>query len=296
MGGTDIEKNISSLVLKKAFEIGREIEAKALFVYADVYPEFRGLEEEKEVFDIYLVAKTEERFKEADEIVGQVLLVPDIPLSRMDQIKVAIMMAISKNLIEMGDKVVCLSGLPDFGFLDTLVVLEIGKEFEMLTSKRIIDFTKEIEPKVFEEVVRIAVEIANEGREGKPVGTCFIIGDSQEVKKYTEQMVINPFKGYPDEEKNVLKYSLRDTIKEFSQLDGAFVIRGDGMIKTAGAFIKTDVVPEKLPQGWGSRHYSAAAITNVTSAIAVTVSQTSGDVRIFKGGYSIMEIEKPLWQ
>ncbi|HDH12876.1 MAG TPA: hypothetical protein ENG83_11890 [Nitrospirae bacterium] len=44
---------------------------------------------------------------------------------------------------------------------------------------------------------------------------------------------------------------------------------------------------------WGTRHYSAAAITNITSAIAVTVSQSTGDVRIFKGGYPIMEIEKP---
>ena len=148
--------------------------------------------------------------------------------------------------------------------------------------------------KVFEELVYIAIEIANEGREGRPVGTTFVLGDSENVLKYSQQMVLNPFKGYSEKHRIIYAVDVRETVKEFAQLDGAFVIRKDGIIESAGAFLKADLIPEKLPQGWGARHYSAAAITNVTNALAITVSQSSGDVRIFKGGIPIIEIEKPL--
>ncbi|MBN1521608.1 MAG: diadenylate cyclase [Candidatus Aureabacteria bacterium] len=285
---------ISRLVLKKAFEIGTDIKAKALFIYADVCPDVDLMDEAKEIFDIYLVAKTDQILKKAENIVGKVLLVPDIPLTRMGQIKVAMMMAVTQDLLKKGDKVVCLAGVPRFGYLDTLVVMEIGREFEMITSKSIIDFTKDIDPKVFEEIVRLAVEIANEGREGKPVGTCFIIGDSKDVIRHTRQMILNPFKGYSEKERSINNTDVKETVKEFAQLDGAFIISRDGIIETAGAFLESETVPEKLPQGWGARHYSAAAITSITKALAITVSQSTGDVRIFKGGVPIMEIEKPL--
>jgi diadenylate cyclase len=107
-------------------------------------------------------------------------------------------------------------------------------------------------------------------------------------------MVLNPFKGYTENYRAIFDPDVRETVKEFAQLDGAFIIRKDGVIESAGAFLKADLIPEKLPQGWGARHYSAAAITNVTNALAITVSQSTGDVRIFKGGIPIIEIEKPL--
>ena len=290
---TEFEYRISKSFLKKAFEIAREIKAKAVFIYADICPDIGHIEEKKEQFDIFLVAKTKKIYKNAKKIVGRVLLVPDIPLTRMGQIKIAVMMTVPQNLLKKGDRVVCLSGVSKFGFLDTLVVLEIGKEFEMLTSDRIIDFIKDVDPKVFEELVRIAVEIGSEGREGKSIGTCFVMGDAAEVKKRSRQMILNPFKGYPDSRRNILNPELKETIKEFAQLDGAFIVRKDGIIDTAGAFLESEIIKKELPQGWGARHLSAAAITTITKAIAVTVSQSTGDVRIFKGGYPVMEIEKP---
>jgi DNA integrity scanning protein DisA with diadenylate cyclase activity len=172
--------------------------------------------------------------------------------------------------------------------------MEVGKESEVITSEQIIDFAKDVDQKVFEEIVYIAIEIANEGREGRPIGTTFVIGDSENVLKYSQQMVLNPFKGYSEKHRIIYNTDVRETLKEFAQLDGAFIITKDGIIESAGTFLKADLIPEKLPQGWGARHYSAAAITNVTNALAITVSQSSGDVRIFKGGIPIIEIEKPL--
>jgi DNA integrity scanning protein DisA with diadenylate cyclase activity len=285
---------ISRLVLEKAFEISKSIKAKALFLYVDICPDFKLIDRAKESFNIYLVARTEKMYKQVENLVDKVLLVPNIPLTRMGQIKVAVMIAISQNLLSTGDLVVCLSGVPNFGIIDTLVVMEVGKESEVITSEQIIDFTKDVDQKVFEELVYIAIEIANEGREGRPVGTTFVLGDSENVLKYSQQMVLNPFKGYSEKHRIIYAADVRETVKEFAQLDGAFVIRKDGIIESAGAFLKADLIPEKLPQGWGARHYSAAAITNVTNALAITVSQSSGDVRIFKGGIPVIEIERPL--
>ncbi|UCB45571.1 MAG: diadenylate cyclase [Spirochaetota bacterium] len=285
---------ISRLVLEKAFEISKSIKAKALFLYVDICPDYRLIKSAKEDFNIYLVARTEDMYKQVENLVDRVLLVPNIPLTRMGQIKVAVMMAISQNLLRTGDLVVCLSGVPNFGIVDTLVVMEVGKESEVITSEQIIDFTKDVDQKVFEEIVYIAIEIANEGREGRPVGTTFVLGDSENVLKYSKQMVLNPFKGYSEKHRIIYDADVRETVKEFAQLDGAFIIKKNGIIESAGAFLKADLIPDKLPQGWGARHYSAAAITNITNALAITVSQSSGDVRIFKGGVPVIEIEKPL--
>ena len=45
-----------------------------------------------------------------------------------------------------------------------------------------------------------------------------------------------------------------------------------------------------LPKGLGTRHWTAAAITNVTSALAVVVSQSTGTVRLFQEGEIILRI------
>ena len=287
---------ISRLILEKAFEIGKAIRAKGLFIYADICPNLEHLKEAKGSLNIFLIARTEQSYRKAKKLAGKALLVPNIPLTRMGQIKLAVMMAVSQNLLGTGDLVVCLSGVPSFGILDTLVVMEVGKEFEMITSERIIDLTKGVDRKVFQEIVYMAIEIANEGREGRPIGTTFILGDSQNVLNYTRQMVLNPFKGHAETDRNIFDPAVRETVKEFAQLDGAFIITRDGFINSAGVYLTADLIPEKLPQGWGARHYSAAAITQATKAIAITISQSTGDVRIFKGGVPIIEIEKPLRQ
>ena len=42
----------------------------------------------------------------------------------------------------------------------------------------------------------------------------------------------------------------------------------------------------------GARHHAAAGITAVTRATAVTVSESTGNVMVFRGGKAILEVEK----
>jgi DNA integrity scanning protein DisA with diadenylate cyclase activity len=81
---------------------------------------------------------------------------------------------------------------------------------------------------------------------------------------------------------------LKETIKELSKLDGAFVIRGNGVIVSAGTYLRTRVPPAELPSGLGARHTAAAAITVVSRAVAVVLSESTRRVSIFKSGERIM--------
>ena len=75
-------------------------------------------------------------------------------------------------------------------------------------------------------------------------------------------------------------------------MDGAFIIKGTGVIVSACATLRPALAGEAMPQGLGSRHAAAAAITANTKSIAMTLSESTGDLRIWRRGTLITEIEK----
>jgi transitional endoplasmic reticulum ATPase len=141
-----------------------------------------------------------------------------------------------------------------------------------------------IQDVILKSVLDIAAEISNEGKEGKPIGTAFIVGDSKIVLAKSKQLVLNPFEGYPYEKRLITHAEIRENIKEFAQLDGAFVIADDGYIECAGRYLTADVSGISLPEGFGTRHSSVAAITMIANAIGIVISQSGGWIRIIKKG------------
>lgn len=75
------------------------------------------------------------------------------------------------GLFKKGDKIVCLSGVPKFGYADTIVFIDVGREFEILTSDFIGDVVEAVLPEVFNAALNIACELAAQGRENRKVGT-----------------------------------------------------------------------------------------------------------------------------
>ena len=140
-----------------------------------------------------------------------------------------------------------------------------------------------ISPEIIEAILNIAIELGREGREGKKIGTAFVVGSISELNKYLKQLIINPFRGL-DEKVKINNPHIKETIKEFAQLDGVFVVDEEGYIVSAGTYLNINSSDIDLPQGFGTRHRACAAITKETSAIAITVSESGGIVRIFKEG------------
>jgi diadenylate cyclase len=225
---------------------------------------------------------------------AQILYIPNVNLTRVGRIKIAIAKGIVQGILKRGDKVVCLSGVPRFGYADSIFVIDVGKEFEILTSDFINDVLGNVLPEVFNTVLNIACELAAQGRENKKIGTIFVLGDNKKVMQLSRQMIINPFLGYSENQLNILNPELEETIKEFSSIDGAFIIKENGVLVTAGRHLNAAFGSRDFPPGLGSRHIAAAGITSVTKAVAIVISESSGNVTVFKNGKLFVTIEKPV--
>jgi DNA integrity scanning protein DisA with diadenylate cyclase activity len=134
-----------------------------------------------------------------------------------------------------------------------------------------------------EQIVQLAAEIAREGREGRKIGTMFVIGDERAVLKKSRPLILDPLQGHLPETKKIQDYNMRETAKELAQLDGAFIIAGDGTFISAARYINANSNGISLPLGLGARHVAAAAITRETKAVAIVVSESSV-VRVFNQG------------
>ncbi|GAB6062159.1 DNA integrity scanning protein DisA nucleotide-binding domain protein [Deferrisoma palaeochoriense] len=282
-------------ILYYSAEMARKIGARAVVVYADVFPGLGALREfvegEPDVSFVLVSRGASSGAVERDNV--EWVRVPGIRLTRLGQVKIAVLLGFSRGLFQRGDRLICLTGIAGSGALDTIVFMEVGEEFEMFAATGAEEISSHVNPEVFERVLDIAVALGYEGREGKPVGTTFVIGDTDNVLARSTQMVLNPFRGYPEEERNILDPALEPTIKEFAAIDGAFVIRGDGLVEAAGVYLRPEQAGEPLPRGLGTRHNAAAGITAVTKAVAVTVSESTGTVTVFRDGKILMEVERP---
>ena len=139
------------------------------------------------------------------------------------------------------------------------------------------------------DVITLAVEIAREGREGRRIGTLFVISDEETVLASSKPLILDPLWYHPDDEKHIKNPNMRETIKELAQLDGAFVVADDGTVLSAWRYINASAAGISLPLGLGSRHMAAASISKSTNCIAVVVSESSM-VRVFDNGELISEI------
>jgi len=286
-------EKLSRMIMDFAFMLAEESRAKIL-LYADVFQDPAAIDHRESSIQTILVTRAESDIPEPLLKLGTVLKIPNLKLTRTGMIKIAVTKAIAMGLLGKGDRVVCLTGIPKFGYLDNMVVIDVGKEYEILTSEYITGIFAGIHPEVFEAVLNMALELGAQGREGRSVGTIFILGDHEKVLQYARQIIMNPFAGYPEEERNILNPALKETIREFSALDGAFIIKDNGVLVSAGSHLSAALEGRDFPKGLGSRHIAAAGITAVTNSVAIVVSESTGTVRVFRKGKIFVSIEKPV--
>lgn len=175
--------------------------------------------------------------------------------------------------------------------IDSLSVIHLGEHLERLSAQDLRQLATHVPLETLRAVVDLAMEIGREGREGKPVGTMFVVGDTKRVLSMARPLNFNPFRGYSNAERDIRDRKVREQIKDIAQMEGAIVIRRDGVAEAACMYL--DVLAEgiTLSKGLGSRHWAAAAISRKTRSIAVAVSQSSGTVRIFQDGKLMLHIE-----
>jgi hypothetical protein len=287
-------ETVSREIVRHARDLARDVDARAVVLYADAlnHGELLRL---AQGMDFPTILVTCSRGEAPPPYLGSAfwIRVPDVPMSRAAQIKTALLVCLARGVLHRGDRVVCLSGVDRSKTVDTLSVFDLGSEQELLPHFDPKSFGGDVAPEVFERVLTLATQLGDEGREGRAVGALFVLGDSERVLEQSRALVLNPFQGHPESGRNVLDPALEETIKEFSALDGAFIVRGDGVVLTAGShLLPSHTASDRLAGGLGTRHGAAAAISASTDAVAVCVSQSNGAVSVYKSGHLVADIKR----
>ncbi|RLB40260.1 MAG: hypothetical protein DRH12_10270 [Deltaproteobacteria bacterium] len=288
------KKKWTQTLIQEAIKMAKRIGASAVLFYMDSTKDIEPFLDLKTDVKLILLTKRQECIDKAARLPVNPVRIPDVRLSRLGYLKMGFLSAISKGLLNEKDVIICVGGVPEQGYMDTLIIVIPELEAELFIGGNTLSFPENFRPDVFDTLMRLAMELANEGREGKPVGTTFVLGDHENVLRLSHQLVFNPFEGRPERDLHINDPRVQESIKEFAAIDGAFIIRDDGVVLAAGRYLNVAFPDLSLPQGLGARHAAAAAITNATASVAVVISESTGRVTVFKEGKILTEIERPV--
>ena len=238
-----------------------------------------------------LVAVSSPRQIEAVTKAGLIAIEVDpVEAGIAERITLALIEAVANDQLRAGAKIAVVYSGFEAETLDSLTIIRLGEHLERLSSRDLRALETSVPFETLKAVVDVAIEIGREGREGKAVGTLIVVGDVRNVIARTHTLGFDPFKGYRRKERNLRDLRVREAIKEIAQMDGAFIVARDGTVEAACRIIDAPNTGLTLPKGLGTRHWAAAAITSVTNALAVVVSQSTGAVRLFQRGEVILRI------
>ena len=278
----------TNIVARSAIRLAEEVKASAIVVSGDIQfdvvtttiPIYFASVKPKSIIE-HLVSSGIDDERQAKEITDKITREAASNIEHIENTA-----AIEQMLGQLKSGIVV--GIIGTKDSNAIVVHDIGDNPLIKTMQ---ECEERVSPEVMRAVLTIAFDVAATGREGKQVGTAFIVADEDEVMKRSHQMILNPYAGHEDEDRIVLNKQNWESIKEFAQLDGVFIVSEDGIIKAAGRYLDVDAKDITIDKGLGGRHVSAAAITRDTVSIAVTVSESGGVVRIFIDGKESMCIE-----
>ncbi len=280
---------VSDALLRAAAATAEQLDARAVVVHLDAFPGSPALWRLPRDRRLVLAGRRMSAPPELDHPDLHFVKVPMGPGADR-QVRVLLLFCLSRGLLGPEDVVVCVTGPSQGGGGDALVVTRVDRECGVAASLGAPG--ADVRTEVLERIVELACELASEGREGRPVGTVFAVGDAERVLQLSRQLVMNPFHGHPEESRNVLDPTLGETIKEFATIDGGFVVRGDGVVLSAGTYLRATDASVELAGGLGTRHHAAAAMSAATDAFCVAISASTGTVTLFKGGATLAVLER----
>ena len=274
-----------------AVRLSKVTEAHAILILVDGPTDWEQVSKEIGKQKLFVVANIEEQLAGANELgIPSVLLkMGDSPI--YERLTQAILELVADDLLAPGATVVAIYSGFESGKIDSLSFIRLPEHLGRLTARDLQKLETQVPLDTLKSVVDLAVEIGRDGREGKAVGTLFVVGDHRKVLAHSHEAGYDPVKGYKRHERNLSEPRTREGIKEIAQLDGAFIINSDGTVEASCRLIDTAPVEITMSRGLGARHWAGAAISKNTKAIAVVVSETNGTVRIFQNGETVLRVE-----
>ncbi|MBX9680109.1 MAG: diadenylate cyclase [Gemmataceae bacterium] len=287
----------TSALLKVARKLAEDLAADAILLLTETELDWDELKQHIPLTKLLVVARNK-KVHDSLRLRGDVTVL-DIdpgPSPTQELMSMALLEAIASEKLPTGAHVVALYNgigvevdMPEP--IDSISLIHLGEHLERLSAQDLRGLDTQVPLEVLRAVVDMAAEIGREGREGQPVGTMFVVGDTKKVLAMSRPLNFNPFRGYSPEERDVRDRRVREQIKDIAQLEGAIIIRRDGIAEAACMYIDAPAEGITLSRGLGTRHWAGAAISKKTKAIGIAVSQSSGSVRIFQDGQVMLQIE-----
>ncbi|MGE0610696.1 MAG: DNA integrity scanning protein DisA nucleotide-binding domain protein [Pirellulales bacterium] len=280
-------ENLSRL----AVELAKTVKADALLVLLDGPADWQKIKALEQQLIVLVAAENAECLIGAAEAGLQTVTLDmgDSPIHA--KLARALLEGVADDILRPGSRNVALYSAFEPDTIDSISVIDLGDHLGRLTVRDLQQLETSVPLDTLKHVVDLALEIGREGREGKPVGTLFVVGDHRKVMTNCHPTGFDPVKGYSVKERRLSDARVREGIKEVAQMDGAFVITTDGIVAAACQYVDASAASLTLSKGLGARHWAAAAISRKTKAIAVAVSESSGTVRIFQNGEVMLRIE-----
>lgn len=273
-----------------AIQLSASVEADALLVVVDGPSNWQQLKEKAGETQVIVAGDSEADLDGASEAGLDTVTVhlPGAPV--FDKLTQALLEGVADDILVPGAEVIAIYSGFEAGTIDSISYIQLDEHLGRLTGRDLRQLETSVPLDTLKAVVDLAVDIGREGREGKPVGTLFVVGDTRKVLSFCHPAGFDPVRGYSRKERDLRDPRTREAIKEVAQLDGAVIVSADGTVERACQIVDAAHANITLSKGLGSRHWAAAAISRVTKAISVAVSQSNGTVRLFQNGEVILRV------
>ena len=172
---------------------------------------------------------------------------PDSPI--YERLTQSVLEAVADDILTPGSSVVALYSGFDADTVDSLSVINLDEHLNRLTGRDLRQLETRVPLDTLKIVVDLAVEIGRDGREGKPVGTLFVVGDSRKVLASSRPAGFDPVRGYSRKERNLDDPRVREGIKEIAQMDGAIIVSADGVVEASCRYLDCSAADVTLSQG-----------------------------------------------
>ena len=283
----------SAAMVAAAFDLLTERNADALLILLHGATDWRRISEMSNAIDkpVIVAVDAMEDLEGAAELGLKPLALNKEKAPLLERLQHALLESAANELIRTNGEVVAVYSGFQQGRLDSISHLQLDERMRRLTSRDLQMLESRVPLQTIKTVVDLAAQIGREGREGKPVGTLFVIGDTRKVLEHSSDSGVDPFRGYNKKHRNLMDPKVQEDAKEIAQLDGAFIINSDGIIERSRQILEVSHEDLTMTKGLGARHWAAAAITRKTKSISVVVSQSTGTVRLYQNGHTVMRIE-----
>ncbi len=278
-------------LFEEAVRLARSMHADALMLLVEGPSDWQRIKTMADGQKLLVVADVAEQVDGATEAELPVVLLKMEDAPVYEKLTQALLESVADDILAPGAQVVAVYSGFEAGVVDSISVIHLGEHLGQLTARDLRSLETRVPLDTLKVVVDLAVEIGREGREGKPIGTLFVVGDARKVMQCSHPTGFDPVKGYSRKERNLDDARVREGIKEIAQLDGAIVVSAEGVVEGAARYLDASAGNITLSKGLGARHWAAAAISRQTKAVSVAVSESTGTVRIFQNGEVVLRVE-----